>query len=84
MKRAMFLTMLREAGKWVGPESGRPEEAATLTGLVPVGVGMGIKRTHHELESQTAEQRQKSMTGTKLGCGIFGRGKTLGRRPRRP
>lgn len=33
MKRAG----LREAGKWAGPEAGRPEEAATLLGWSPRG-----------------------------------------------
>lgn len=41
-------------------------------------------RDHHELGSQTAEQRQKSVTGTNSGCGIVGIGETLGRRHKDP
>lgn len=61
MKRAMFLdTLLREAG--------RGREAYGGQWSLPRGGGGG----DYELESQTAEQRQKSVTGTYLGCGIVG------------
>lgn len=37
MKRAV----LREAGKWMGPEAGRPEEAAILLGWSLLGSSGG-------------------------------------------
>lgn len=80
-KSNAFKHAIKRGWQWAGPEAGRPKEAAALLGWSLPGGGV---RGYHDLGSQTAEQRQKSVTGTNSGCGIVGIGETLGRRHKDP